>query len=153
MRYGIVVWGNASKSLLKPLETLVNKAIRIMAFIPHGSFNISQVYKDLNLLELPKIHQLETGKFMFKSENMMLPIALGNYFDIDHCAEEHNHFTRRNHSSNVNIAPRIKCRTKSGEKSVQFVGSRLWAELPSELKSSESFSAFKYHFKKYLLAT
>ena len=32
LRYGIIVWGNAAHSSLQPLEILVNKAIRIMAF-------------------------------------------------------------------------------------------------------------------------
>ena len=150
LRYGIIAWGNASKTLLKPLETLVNKAIRIMAFIPKGNFNISQVYKDLKLLELSKIHQLETGKFMFKTENMMLPTSLGNYFKIDRCAEEHSYSTR-NRSSTSNHPPRIICRTKSGEKSIQYVGSKLWFKLPSELKSSESLISFKCQYKSYLL--
>ena len=31
---GILVWGHATQSVLKPLEILVNKAIRIMTFVP-----------------------------------------------------------------------------------------------------------------------
>ena len=58
LRYGIIVWGNAAQSSLQPLEILVNKAIRIMAFIPNGNFDLSQVYKDLKLLELPAVHKL-----------------------------------------------------------------------------------------------
>ena len=65
-----------------------------MAFIPNGNFDLSQVYKDLKLIELSAVHKLETAKFMFKSENSLLPISLGNYFEIDRCAEEHSHFTR-----------------------------------------------------------
>ena len=114
-----------------------------MAFIPNGNFNISQVYKDFKLLELSKIHELETGKFMFKEKNMMLPVAIGNYFDIDRCAEQHSHFTRK-HTSRLNGAPRIKCQSKTGEKSVQFVGSKLWFDLPLELRSCESLNSFKY---------
>ena len=92
LRYGIIVWGNAAQSSLQPLEILVNKAIRIMAFIPNGNFDLSQVYKDLKLLELSAVHKLETAKYMFKSEKSLLPFSLGNYFEIDRCAEEHSHF-------------------------------------------------------------
>ena len=87
---------------------------------------------------------------MFKEKNMMLPVAIGNYFDIDRCAEQHSHFTR-NHTSTLNGAPRIKCRSKTGEKSVQFVGSKLWFDLPLELRSCESLNSFKYQYKNYLL--
>ncbi len=96
------------------------------------------------------MHQLETGKFMFKAENLLLPITIGNYFDIDRCAEEHSHYTRTR-SVGSNSAPRLMCRTKTGEKSIQFVGSNLWHELTSELRSCESFSSFKCQYKRHLL--
>ena len=94
IRYGIVVWGNANKSILKPLENLVNRAIRIMSFIPDGNFELAPVFKDLKLLNLSQAHLLETGKFVFKSKNLILPDEIGNYFSIDRCSEEHNHRTR-----------------------------------------------------------
>ena len=87
---------------------------------------------------------------MYKFKNLLLPVPIGNYFEIDRCAEEHNHLTR-NQSMQSNVAPRIICRTKTAEKSVQSFGSKLWSELPSELKSCESLSIFKSHLKKYLL--
>ena len=124
-----------------------------MAFIPNGNFDLSQVYKDLKLLELSAVHKLETAKFMFKAQNLLLPISLGNYFDIDRCAEEHSHFTRHHVLVNVpgSIAPRIKCRTRIGEKSIQFVGSKLWSQLPNVIKNSGSYNIFKRTYKKSLL--
>ena len=35
--YGILVWGHAAPSVLKPLEILANKAIRIMTYAPFGA--------------------------------------------------------------------------------------------------------------------
>ena len=153
LRYGIIVWGNAAKATLEPLEILVNKAIRIMAFIPNGNFDLSQVYKDLKLLDLPSIHKLETAKYMYKSEKSLLPVSLGKYFEIDRCAEEHSHSTRHQALVNIpdRIAPRLKSRTKIAEKSIQFVGSTLWSHLPDDLKNSESFTIFKRLYKNNLL--
>ena len=37
VRYGITVWGNASKSALQPLMTSINRAARIMTFAPYGN--------------------------------------------------------------------------------------------------------------------
>ena len=50
---------------LKPLETLINKAIRIMSFAPLGNVNLSQIYSDCNLLKLSNVHALEIGKFTY----------------------------------------------------------------------------------------
>ena len=99
------------------------------------------------------MHKLETAKYMFKSENLLLPISLGSYFEIDRCAEEHSHFTRHHVLVNApgHIAPRIKCRTKIGEKSLQFVGSKLWSQLPTDLKNCGSYKLFKRTYKKSLI--
>ena len=40
LRYGIAVWGNASANILKPLQTIVNKALRIMTFAPFGNIDL-----------------------------------------------------------------------------------------------------------------
>ena len=76
---------------------------------------------------------LETGKFVFKSKNLILPVEIGNYFSIDRCSEEHNHRTRYQTSGSNSDAPRIICRTKIAEKSVQFVGTKLWSGLQIKL--------------------
>ena len=44
LRYGILVWGHATKSVLKPFEILANKAIRIMTFAPFGNIDLKSVY-------------------------------------------------------------------------------------------------------------
>ena len=49
-----MIWGNAAQTNLQPLKVLVNKAIRIMTFVPFGSIDLSPVYKKLKLLELQK---------------------------------------------------------------------------------------------------
>ena len=41
LRYGILVWGNASNSSLEPLKALINKAVRIISFCPAG--NLQQI--------------------------------------------------------------------------------------------------------------
>ena len=41
--YGILVWGHAAPSVLKPLEILANEAIRIMTFVPFGAVDLKPV--------------------------------------------------------------------------------------------------------------
>ena len=68
LRYGILVWGNASNSSLEPLKALINKAIRIISFCPVGNINLSQIYKELNLLNFENVLDLEYAKFVFKEK-------------------------------------------------------------------------------------
>ena len=148
LRYGIMIWGNVSQTVIAPLQVLVNKAIRIMTFAPFGSIDLSPVYKQLKLLELPKICQLEIGKFTYKSENDSLPTRIGYYFEIDNSSKQHNYGLR---NRNANAVPRIICRKKTGEKSIQFRGSQIWSEIPAEIKACESFKKFKRIYKKHLI--
>ena len=150
LRYGIILWGNASASALQPLKTLVNKAIRIMTFIPPGSFELNPIYQELGLLNLSNIFNLETGKFMYKSMNNLLPVEIGNYFQIDPSSEQHSHYTR-NQNTRENDKPRFLSRTKIVEKSLQYFGTELWYQLPQDIKSSESKINFKKQYKNHLL--
>ena len=44
LRYGISSWGNASSEVLKPLNVLINRVVRIMSFAPLG--RLSQNVQD-----------------------------------------------------------------------------------------------------------
>ena len=54
LRYGILIWGHAAQTVLSPLKTLTNRAIRIMTYAPFGNIDLDPVYQQLKLLELPK---------------------------------------------------------------------------------------------------
>ena len=145
LRYGILVWGKGSQTVLDPLQVVINKAIRIMTFAPFGNIDLNSVYKELKLLKLRKIQALETGKFVFKEKNELLPTKIGNYFEIDSNERPHNHFVR------YARRPRFICNSQTGEKSIQFEGMQLWENIPAEIKSSESYNIFKKAYKKYLI--
>ena len=145
VRYGILVWGNALQSKLEPLKVLVNKSIRIMAKLPFGSVELNPVFKELKLLKLHKIHMLETGKFIFKEKNGLLPTRIGNYFEVTSAEIPHHHFVRHERS------PRFICNSSTGEKSLQFNAFQLWKNMPTEFKNIESYKVFKRTYKKYLI--
>jgi len=151
LRYGIIIWGSASKTTLKPLETLVNKAIRIMSFAPFGNINLSQIYQDFNLLHLSNVHDLEIGKFAYKEKFGYLPTEIGNYFPTSSNFTSHNYGTRVSNST-VPLDRKIVNRLKSSERSVQFKTNHLWSNLQDSFKSLESLNIFKKHYKKYLIS-
>jgi len=149
LRYGILIWGNASQTVLDPLRILLNKAVRIMVFAPFGNIDLNPAYDYLKILNVPKIFMLETGKFQYKYEKNLLPTEIGNYFKTSaDNVNQHNYGLR---SRNNDKAPRFISRSKIGEKSIQFKGNQIWNAMPLDIKKSESLSIFKSAYKKFLL--
>ena len=66
VRYGILVWGNASEITLHPFKTLLNKAIRIMTFAPFGPLDLEPIYQELGILNYNQTFLMERVKFMNK---------------------------------------------------------------------------------------
>ena len=61
-----MVWGTASDDTLEPLEAVINRAIKIMMFVPFGPADLKPIYRDLKLLDVKNVFKLETAKDMFK---------------------------------------------------------------------------------------
>jgi len=55
LRYGIMVWGNASESTLQPLKCLINRAVRIITFAPFGRVDLEPIYGYLKILDVEKV--------------------------------------------------------------------------------------------------
>ena len=149
LRYGILIWGNASQSVLSPLQILLNKAVRIMVFAPYGNIDLTPAYDYLKILDVAKIFMLETGKFHYKFKKDLLPTEIGNYFKTSADNVTQHEYGLR--SRNNNKAPRFISRSKIGEKSIQYKGNQIWNAMESDIKQSESLSIFKSAYKKFLL--
>ena len=146
--YGIIVWGNASQSTLKPLQIAVNKVLRIMTFAPYGNIDLQPMYDFLKVLDINQTFALETGKLMYKQENSLIAPQIGGYFETDPYVNQHSYGLR---SRSLNIPSRIVSRTKFSENSLQFRGKKLFDSLPVELKNAESFPIFKKMYKTLLI--
>lgn len=146
IRYGIIVWGGASKTALKPLQTLINKAVRIITFAPFGNLDLNPAYKQLHLLTIEQSYKFEIAKFSFKSKYDLLPISIGNYFEFSSEQQNHNHFVRNR------VRPiRFLSNSKTGEKTVQYNSFQIWKEIPLEIKTSPSLNIFKKSYKIHLI--
>ena len=146
LRYGIIVWGNASNLTLQPLKSLVNRAVRIITFAPLGRVDLEPIYSYLKVLDVEKVSLLETAKYMFKLKNDLVPVDIGNHFELCNIVPTHNYNLR-----NRRTTPQIVTRLESSEKSIQLRGEKIWQELPESLKSSASLNKFKRLMKSKLL--
>ena len=91
LQYGITSWGFADVFYMKPLNTLDNNVLRILANCGYRT-KLSPVYKAQNILKLEDIHKLEVGKLMFKIINNGKPQQYRVLFTKSR--EIHNHSTR-----------------------------------------------------------
>ena len=147
LRYGLVAWGSATKTALKPLQIIINRAIRIMCFAPFGAIDVTPLFEILEILNLNEIYQLELAKFIFKQKGGILPVAIANYFQFRETPR---------HSYNLRSQarprdPQIIHRTSSGKHSIQFRGNDLWNQIPDEIKTAQSPNTFKKMYKSHLL--
>ena len=149
LRYGIVAWGAAlaSPSSVKPLQVIMNRAIRIMCFAPLGRMDINPLFEILEILQFEQIYELEVCKFIYKRENNILPIPIGNYFDFRE-APTHR-YNLRNRTNDTNR--RIISKTVHGEKSIKKRGYDFWNNVPEDCKLSDSASIFKKKLKAHIL--
>ena len=115
---------------------------------PHEQ-QIHFIHKQLEILQVSKVHSLEVGKFHFKSVKGLLPVQIGNFFPTSANQEIHHSYGLRSRRSNQ--PPRFAFNSITGKKSIQFIGSKIWQELPEDVKNSDSFTIFKKSYKKYLL--
>ena len=143
LRYCNIVWGNASKNVLKPLTVLQNRIIRIMTFAPFGRIDIDDLYSQVKLLDIAKIHYLEKAKFMYKYHNNKLPANFSNYFQIQ-AAVTHS-YNLRNRSQNRRIL------SNYAEKMIKHNGVDIWNTIPPEIKSCQNLKSFSNKLKKDIL--
>ena len=143
LQYCTAVWGHAHK-ITNPLEKMHKKIVRI---IVKASFTDPSlpIFHKLNILKVADIYKLEITKLMHcvkkhvdKSQfSCFKPVSL-----------EHNYNTR--HSANKNyLLPAV--RTSFGKRAFQFMGPKIWQEVPSEFKSLP-FSSFKKRYNYYLIS-
>ena len=144
VRYGILTWGNAADSILSSLQTVINRAIRIITFAPFGRVDVNSLFKDLKVLGVRDTCFMEKSKFIFKLKNDLLPITLANHFESSTTAHS---YTLRSSSKRSFFVPRLR----SSEKSIQLSSEKLWNKVPESAKLCSSLNTFKREVKSFLL--
>ena len=145
IRYGLIVWGNALPTTLKPLQALMNRAARIITFSPFGHIDMKPIYECLEILDLKNAFLLETSKFVFKQKKGLLPVPIGNHF------ENYNPVIHDYNLRNGN-APSLNFRLPSSEeRSIKSRGQKLWNQIPTAIRNCGSSNSFKKRLKAHLI--
>ena len=122
---GILSWGRACTTTIKPLIVLVNRVIRAIYKNCSRYDAVLPLHNNLKLLQIPELYKLELLKFMFNYNNSVLPSNFDNYFDT--VTTKHSHVTQMATSAKY-FVPR--CNTTTGQKSLMCSGAIIRNSLP-----------------------
>jgi len=131
--------------VIKPLQVLQNRAIRIITGTPqHVHASLSPVYKHLKILKLEDIVKVQIATLMHQFHTSKIPWTYCNLIEIK---STHNYRTR--HAQESNFKKTYAC-TELGKKSFSFKRPKIWNEVPANLKDQSFNSKLKNHlFESY----
>ena len=147
LNYGILAWGNLCKTYLNKLLKLQKRAVR---HICKTSFRHSSIplltCRDLHILNVYNMYNLELGVFMYKYSTDDLPTIFNGYFS--NRSQIYNRDTRN--KANYNLR---KNRTNFASKGVKTAGPGFWNSLPKEIKLSLNVKAFRKQLKDNIFSS
>ena len=145
-RYCNTVWGNCEQGLLNKLQTLQNRAARIVTRTRYSDADHETILKKLEWLNVRQLAAYETLVIMYKVDNNLVPETMTDMFQLT--AEVHNYSTRSTTARNYYVHNANLMKTR---KAVTYAGSVAWNKLPHAIKEAQSLNVFKARLKVYLL--
>jgi len=146
LTYGILSWGNASKTKIKKLSTKQNKCIRAILFA-HPRESAIPFLNLLDILTIDNLFKLKIALFGHRItfNKQLVHSIFHNY--LKPISELHNYNTRL--ACNFNFY-RPQVNTNYGIATSEFSLSKIWENIPTEFKYL-SYPNFMNKYKHYLL--
>ena len=139
--YAVIIWGSATPSALKPIQTNIKKTIRKVLF-KNSNYLSVPLFQKLNILDFERLKLLKIGIFMWKVANDKVPQTLKDHFSIRKRNYGHNNEKSHLPLANANLFKR----------DIVYQGPKLWNSIPANIKNKVSVSTFKTALKKHLLS-
>ena len=145
-RYCNIVWGQCNETLLDRLQTLQNRAARVIANVSYEAADHSSLLCDYGWLNVRNLIILDLGVFMYKTQKGLAPDV---FYDLYHSVTElHSYNTRSANKGNLQI-PLTNLR--AGVNAISVCGARIWNNIPDNIKQAQSLDVFKRELKEYLI--
>ena len=119
-------------------------AMRAITFSPFRTES-KPLFQNLHvhILNIFHLHELLVSTFMYDLVKGKLPHSLADY-----CQMIQHRYSTRGEESGLLCQP--KCKTTQGQFCISFVGTKLWNDLPCEIRLKTTRSAFRRHLSAYL---
>ena len=143
--YGIVSWGSTFPTFLSRLNSLQNKAVKL---IGGGKMRESAnaFYIKFNILKLPELYKYETAKLVHSFIHNQLPLSLSNFFTKSCKISKRQ--TRSHNNPNNLYTPCY--RSNRLQRSIKYQGVKIWNAIPPEIQKLPR-SSFKTKLKKHFI--
>ena len=140
--YAIELFGNATKTTIKGLQTIQNKALRVLYDYPR-LYSTKEMYKELNILKIKPLFMYRATIMMDKLIKQTATLNIHNTLR-DYCTQmDHKYYTRKKDNFN------LKFDRPSFTSSNSFRLFMLWNDIPTDIKISQSITSFKNELYSY----
>jgi hypothetical protein len=140
IQYGIEVYGCGKQGNVKQIQVLQNKILKTLFNLDWLTPTID-LHKNLKILTVKDIHNLQLTKFVYKYLHNDLPPPFDNYFTLN--CDTHNHHTRYNQNLHID-------RTHSTQ-TTKVTGANAYNNIPEAIRTSGTLKTFASNLKKYLI--
>ena len=137
--YGLLIWGNATTTNLKPIKKKIEKAVRIISFKNKQS-PTEPLFDKLRIFSFEKQRILNIAKFMWKVANNETPNTITSLFSKRHRVYGDNNYKYYIPTINTDLMKR----------NIIYQGPVIWNTIPSEIKNKKNIFSFKNAFRKHL---
>ena len=134
LRYGLICWATANKSLLNKVTVAQNKIVTYLAFSKR-CVRMWPLYCRIKILPLDILISIEYAKTMFKFQRNLLPSAFDTYFQ----KPSHKYSTRFASGNNFSL---IRAESAKETSLLKYIGPKVWLEIPINIRESPSLKVF-----------
>ena len=143
--YGIELYAACSDSLLNRVQTIQNKLLKVLYDLTYRT-NTNELHSKLGLLKVKDIYHFQVLKFVYESVNKIAIVQFHNYYRYQNTVHHHN-------TRNENKLYAMRARTKYGQSTLNFLGTKLWNSLDINIQNSKSTYIFKKTIKQKFITT
>ena len=143
--YAVEIYGACRDSLLKKVQTLQNKLLKVLFNLPPRT-STNELHTRLKLLKVKDIHNQQVLKFVYESVNKVTILQFHKYYKSQNTVHDHN--TRSPKKLYAAIP-----RNRYGESTLHVTGTQLWNNLSQEIQKCKSSHIFKRAVKQKLLSS
>ena len=137
-KYCDTVWGQCNETLKDKLQTLQ------LRFEDVGDYQ--EFLNQLGWLNVRQLFSLDLGVFVFKAINGLIPDQFNEMYSKSNTV--HSHGTSAATTDCLFVE---RTHLTARRKSISVSGSKLWNEIPFDIRNSQSLNVFEKKYKEFLM--